>query len=175
MPSRFLQEGVALQYVDAKMSASHRGRGSGLAAAARNLAVAVGSGGVLAFLVFYAIAAPTASLSASMGPVVPRQGSKPLVLGRVLGTSGGGLEGARITVTRAGLERPIATSTSERSGAFRVELPARCGVYEISLEARAVGSTVRKSGERRLCPGDALPIDAQVRTQGHFLWVPGPR
>jgi hypothetical protein len=141
----------------------------------RDVAVAVASAGVLALLVFYAVAAPSASLTASIGPIVPRQGSNPLVLGRVLNSGGGGLEGARIKVARAGSERPIAVGTSDASGSFRVELPSRCAVYDISVEARAEGSTVRKRDDRRLCPGDALPVDARVKTEGHFLWVPGPR
>jgi hypothetical protein len=141
----------------------------------RDLLVALASAGVVALLVFYAIAAPTASMTASIGPVVPRQGSTAVVLGRVLGSSGGGLEGARITVARAGNERPIATARSGESGTFRVELTGACAVYDISLQARAAGATVKKSDQRRLCPGDALPVDAQVKTQGHFLWVPGPR
>lgn len=164
-----------MQRIEAKTSVPRRGRTAGLAAAPRNVTVVLASAGVLALLVFYAIAAPTASLTASIGPVVPRQGSNPVVLGRVLGTSGGGLEGARIGVARAGQERPIATATSDASGSFRVVLPDRCAVYDISVEARADGSTVRKSDHRRLCPGDALPVDARVKTQGHFLWVPGPR
>jgi len=130
---------------------------------------------VLALLVLYAVAAPTASLSASVGPVVPRQGANPVVLGRVLGTTGGGLRGARIAVARPGAKRSFASATSDRSGSFQLELPGRCGVYEISIEARAEGENVHTSDRRRLCPGDALPIDARVKTQGHFIWVPGPR
>jgi hypothetical protein len=114
-------------------------------------------------------------LSASIGPVVPAQGSNPVVLGRVLGATGGGLQGARIAVARDGADRPLAAGRSDASGAFRLELPGRCGVYEISIEAKAEGSTVSKTDRRRLCPGDALPVDARVKTQGHFLWVPGPR
>ena len=146
-----------------------------MARAPRDLVVAVASAGVLVLLVFYAVAAPTVSLTASIGPIVPRQGSTPLVLGRVLNSGGGGLEGARIEVARPGSERPIAVGTSDASGSFRVELPSRCAVYAISVEARAEGATVRKRDDRRLCPGDALPVDARVKTEGHFLWVPGPR
>ena len=167
--------GEPLQDVHFNTSAAHGGRGSRTASAPRDVAVAVASAGVLALIAFYAVAAPTASLTASIGPIVPRQGSHPLVLGRILNSGGGGLEGARIAVARAGSERPVAVGTSDASGSFRVELPSRCGVYDISLEARAEGSRVRKREERRLCPGDALPVDARVKTQGHFLWVPGPR
>jgi hypothetical protein len=167
--------GNSLQQVESRTRAPRRGRTFGLAAASRNIVVGLASAGVLALLVFYAVAAPTASLSASVGPVVPRQGSNPVVLGRVLGPTGGGLRGARIAVARDGAGRPLATGTSDRSGTFQVELPARCAVYDISIEARAEGTTVRKTDERRLCPGDALPVDARVKTQGHFLWVLGPR
>jgi Carboxypeptidase regulatory-like domain len=161
--------------VEAKTSVPRRGHSSGLAAAPRNITVVLASAGVLALLVLYAIAAPTASLSASVGPVVPQQGSNPVVLGRVLGPGGGGVAGASIEVGRAGGARLLATTTSNTSGTFRVELPGRCGAYEISIEARAEGATARTSSRRRLCPGDALPIDARVKTQGHFVWVPGPR
>ena len=167
--------GEPLQGVHFNTSAARGSRGTRMARAPRDVAVAVASAGVLALIAFYAVAAPTASLTASIGPIVPRQGSNPLVLGRVLNSGGGGLEGARIAVARAGSERPVAFGTSDASGSFRVELPSRCAVYDISLEARAEGSTVRKRADRRLCPGDALPVDARVKTQGHFLWVPGPR
>jgi hypothetical protein len=164
-----------LQQVEAKTRAPNRGRTIGLAAAPRNFIAGLASAGVLALLVFYAVAAPTASLSASVGPVVPEQGSTTVVLGRVLSSSGGGLGGARIAVARDGADRPLATGRSDASGAFQVEVPGRCAVYDISIEARAEGTTVRKTDQRRLCPGDALPVDARVKTQGHFLWVPGPR
>ena len=167
--------GNNLQQVESSTRAPRRGRTAGVAAVPRNFAVGLASAGVLALLVFYAVAAPTASLSASVGPVVPGRGSNPVVLGRVIGATGGGLRGARIAVVRNGADRPLATGTSDDSGAFQVELPARCGVYEISIEAKAEGSTIRKTDRRRLCPGDALPVDARVKTQGHFLWVPGPR
>jgi hypothetical protein len=114
-------------------------------------------------------------MSASFGPVVPRQSSNPVVLGRVLASGGGGLEGARISVSRAGREQSIATATSDGSGTFLVALPGRCALYDISIVARSEGATVRTHDRRRLCPGDALPVDARVKSQGHFLWVPGPR
>jgi hypothetical protein len=129
---------------------------------------------VLALLVLYAVAAPTASMRATVGQVVPRPGTAAVVLGRVLNSSGGGLKGARVEVRRTG--RDAGTfAMSNAAGAFRVQLPGGCAVYEISVRARAAGSTVATTARRRLCPGDALPIDARVVTQGHFLWVPGPR
>ena len=166
--------GGTLQQVETNTSAARRGRSGRLSAAPRNVTVALASAGVLGLLGFYAVAAPTASLTASIGPVVPRQGN-PVVLGRVLGAGGGGLEGARVAVDRAGTDRLVAAATSNAAGSFQVGLPGRCAVYDISVEARAEGATVRAHGHRRLCPGDALPIDARVKTQGHFLWVPGPR
>jgi len=140
----------------------------------RDATVALASAGVLALLVFYAVAAPSVSLSANVGPVVPRPGPASVVLGRVLTSSGGGLKGARVEVRRTGREAGT-FALSNAAGAFRVELPGSCAVYEISVRARAEGSTVATNARRRLCPGDALPIDARVVTQGHFLWVPGPR
>jgi hypothetical protein len=114
-------------------------------------------------------------MSASFGPVVPRQSSNPVVLGRVLAAGGGGLKGARITVGRPGRAGSVGTATSDASGTFAVELPGRCARYDISIVARSEGATVRTHDRRRLCPGDALPVDARVKSQGHFLWVPGPR
>ncbi len=139
----------------------------------RDIFVASASVGVLALLVLYAVAAPTATLSTDIGPVVPRPGSKAVVQGRVLEPNGGGLRGARIEVRRTG--RTAGTAVSDAAGVFRVELPGSCAVYDISLRARAEGSTVTTATRHQLCPGDALPVDARVVTQGHFLWVPGPR
>ena len=135
--------------------------------------VAVASVGVLGLLVLYAIAAPSVSLTASAGSVVPLPGPTAVVVGRVLTSGGGGLKGARIDVRRSG--REAGTGLSNAAGAFRVELPGRCAVYSVSIRARAQGSTVAATVRRRLCPGDALPVDARVVTQGQFLWVPGPR
>ena len=174
VPGR-VAEGSGLQQIEGKISASRRGRSTGLAAAPRNVTVALDSACVGARLVVYESAAPTASLTADFGQVVPAQGARPVVVGRVLGSRGDGLGGARIAVGRPGAKRAAATATTADSGAFRVVLPVRCADYEISIEARAAGTTVRKSERRRLCPGDALPIDARVKTQGHFIWVPGPR
>jgi hypothetical protein len=128
---------------------------------------------VLGLLVLYAIAAPSVSLSASAGSVVPLSGPDAVVLGRVLASGGGGLEGARIDVRTAG--RTVRSGASNSAGAFRIALPGRCAFYTVSIHAPAQGSTVAGSVRHRLCPGDALPIDAHVVTQGQFLWVPGPR
>lgn len=128
---------------------------------------------MVALLVAYALAGPTAELTASVGPAVPRPGTTASVLGRVLDVNGGGLEGARIEVRRAG--RLAAAGVSNDAGTFRVELRGSCSAYAISVQAHANGSSVGTDARRRLCPGDALPIDARVVTHGHFLWVPGPR
>jgi hypothetical protein len=139
----------------------------------RDLFVACASAGVLAFLVAYALAAPTAALTADMGPTLPRPGSEAVVEGRVLEADGSGLEGARIVVRRAG--RTAATTVSRDGGEFRVELEGGCSAYAVSLHAQVDGSAVETASKRRLCPGDSLPVLARVVTQGHFLWVPGPR
>jgi hypothetical protein len=140
---------------------------------ARNATVALASAAVVAFLVFYAVAAPSARLSADIGPVVPRPGSTAVVQGRVINPDGGGVKGAHVAVRRAG--RAVATGVSNDAGAFRVEVAGSCAVYDISVRARALGSTVTAGARRQLCPGDALPVDVRVVTQGHFLWIPGPR
>lgn len=139
----------------------------------RDATVAVTSAAVVVFLVAYVLSGPSAELTASVGPAVPRPGTSAFVLGRVLEADGSGLEGARIEVRRSG--RLAAKTVSNDAGAFRVELRGRCAAYAISLRAETQGSTVERTSRRRLCPGDALPIDARVITYGHFLWVPGPR
>jgi hypothetical protein len=135
--------------------------------------VAVASAGVLGLLVLYALAGPTAKLAADVGPVVPRPGSTAVVQGRIIESGGGGLDGARIVIRRSG--RQVGSAVSDDAGAFRVELGGGCASYRISIRARALGSDVDTVARRRLCPGDALPVDVRVVTQGHFLWVPGPR
>jgi hypothetical protein len=139
----------------------------------RSVIVALSSVCVLVLLVLYAIAAPNVSLSASAGSVVPLPGSTAVVLGRVLSSSGGGLKNARVEVRRPG--RQAVHATSNAAGAFRVALPGSCAVYTVSIHARAQGSTVAATVRQRLCPGDAMPVDAHVVTQGQFLWIPGPR
>jgi hypothetical protein len=140
----------------------------------RDATVAFASAAVLGLLVLYAVAAPTVSLRTKVGAVVPLPGPTSVVLGRVLNSSGGGLKGAQIEVRRAG-RQARATGVSNAAGSFRVRLAGSCALYAISVRARAEGSNVTTTLRHRLCPGDALPIDARVVTQGHFLWVPGPR
>ena len=170
--------GVSRGAVSRPVEAGARRRGerrrvARIPARVRDGTVAFASAGVLGLLVLYAVAAPSVSLAAEVGPVVPRPGPAS-VAGRVLNASGGGLKGAHIEVRRAG--RDAGTfGLSNAAGSFRVELPGSCAVYVISVRARAEGATVATTARRRLCPGDALPIDARVVTQGHFLWVPGPR
>ena len=138
----------------------------------RDAAVAASSLGVIALLVFYAVAAPTAKLSADFGHVVPRPGSAAVVQGRVLDSSGGGLDGAQVIVSRSG--QAAGHTLSADDGTFRINLRGSCAVYRIALHARASGSDVETATRRQLCPGDALPVDARVVTEGHFLWGPWP-
>jgi hypothetical protein len=139
----------------------------------RDATIAFASAGVLALLVLYAAAAPSPGLTATVGPVVPRPGSTAVVQGRVIEPDGGGLDGAHVIVRRTG--RTAGAAVSDDAGTFRVELSGPCAVYDLSVRARTLGSTVRTAARRQLCPGDALPMDVRVVTQGHFLWIPGPR
>ena len=140
---------------------------------ARDAFVASMSALVIAFLVFFAFAAPTSRLTASVGPVVPRPGVDAVVEGRVREAGGEGLEGARIEVRENG--RSAGAAVSDQAGVFRIELDGGCAAYVISVTAETEGSRVVSESTRRLCPGDALPVEARVITHGHFLWVPGPR
>jgi hypothetical protein len=139
----------------------------------RDAVVALSSVGVLAFLVAYAVAAPTAELMTSIGNPIPRSGATAVVQGRVLSPDGGALEGASVQVRRAG--GTGASAVSGDDGRFRVELSGGCAEYMISLRADAAGDRVGTDSSRRICPGDAVPIVARVVTNGHFIWVPGPR
>ena len=152
---------------------AHSRPGRPVRRAVRDAFVAASSLVVVALLVGYALAGPSAELTASVGPVVPRPGTSALVLGRVLELDGSGLEGARIEVRRGG--RVVGADVSDRAGSFQVSLRGRCSAYSVAFRAEAIGEAVETTSRRRLCPGDALPIDARVETQGHFLWVPGPR
>ncbi len=140
---------------------------------ARNAMVASASAGVLALLVFFALASPSSKLEADVGPVMPRPGNQAVVEGRVLTAGGGGLEGAEVAVLRTGGGREIASSGPD--GAFRVALDGGCSMYTVLVRAEATGDDVEMESRARLCPGDSLPVDARVVTYGHFLWVPGPR
>jgi hypothetical protein len=139
----------------------------------RNAAVALVSAGVVALLGAYAFAAPTPDLRLTVGQVVPQPGVTAVVQGRVLEPNANGLDGARIEVRRRGAAP--GRGVSDGAGRFRVDLRGTCGVYDIVLKASWQGSTLEERARRRLCPGDALPLDARVVTQGHYLWVPGPR
>jgi hypothetical protein len=139
----------------------------------RNATVAFASVGVIALLVGYAFAAPTPELKLTVGQVVPQPGAAAVVQGRGLEPDAGGLGGLRVEVRRGGAVSGAAVS--DRSGRFRVDLKGGCGVYDVSLRTKWQGSELERRTRRRLCPGDALPLEARVVTQGHYLWVPGPR
>jgi hypothetical protein len=139
----------------------------------RDVAVAFASAAVLALLVAYALAAPTPELTLRVGDVVPQAGANAVVQGRAVEPDQSGLGGLRIEVRRGG--GIAAAAVSDRAGRFRVDLAGGCGVYHVKLEGTWRGSDLASQARRRLCPGDALPLDARVITQGHYLWVPGPR
>jgi hypothetical protein len=128
---------------------------------------------VLVLLIAYALAAPTPELRLTVGQVVPQPGATAVVQGRVVEPDASGLGGLRIQVRRG--ERLAATAVSDRTGRFRLDLAGGCGMYEVVLRATWQGSALEREARRRLCPGDALPLEARVVTQGHYLWVPGPR
>jgi hypothetical protein len=140
----------------------------------RNVLVAGGSALVVGLLAAYAVAAPTVKLNVSYGAAVPRPGTTALVAGRVVAPDGNTFRGARVEIWRAG--RLVAAQLSDRTGQFQIRLRGRgCAAYTISLHAKAEGASVESDARRRLCPGDALPVDAHLKSYGHFLWVPGPR
>ena len=138
----------------------------------RNATVALASAGVVAFLIAYAFAAPTPDLRLEVGDVVPRPGAAAIVEGRVIEPDASGLGGSRIEVRRG---ETSAAGVSDGAGRFRVDLAGACGTYEVVLRTTWQGSELERRARRRLCPGDSLPVEARVVTQGHYLWVPGPR
>ena len=123
-------------------------------------------------LVAYALAGPTAELTASVGPAVPSPGTTAFVVGRILDVNGGGLEGARIEVRRAG--RLAAAGASNDAGTFRVEpeaaAPPMRSRYEPMRTAPASGRT-RDAGSVRAMLSRSKPVVAHTATS----WVPGPR
>jgi hypothetical protein len=139
----------------------------------RNATVALASAGVVAFLIAYALAAPTPELELEVGHVVPRPGATAVVEGRVVEPDASGLRGSRIEVRRGGGVSGVAVS--DAAGRFRVPLADTCGTYDVVLRTTWQGSELERRARRRLCPGDSLPLEARVVTQGHYLWVPGPR
>jgi hypothetical protein len=139
----------------------------------RDVVVALSSLGVLALLVAYAVAAPTAELTATVGQPVPRSGATAVVQGRVQSPDGDAIEGAEVEVSRRGAT--VESDVTGDDGRFRVELSGGCASYRISLRADAAGEHVGTDSMRRICPGDAVPVLAHLVTHGHFLWVPGPR
>jgi hypothetical protein len=163
-----------LEHVDSLSSAaSVRRQAAPRRGFVRNAAVALVSVGVVAFLVAYALAAPTPDLRLTVSPVVPQPGATAVIQGRVLEPDADGLDGVRIEVRRRGAVS--GSGISDGAGRFRVDLRGACGVYDVALKANWQGATLEQRARRRLCPGDALPLDARVVTQGHYLWVPGPR
>lgn len=139
----------------------------------RNATVAFASVGVIALLVAYALAAPTPELRLEIGHVVPQPGATAVVEGRVIEPDASGLGGSRVEVRRGSGLSGIAVT--DGAGRFRVDLAGACGTYEVVLQASWKGSALEERARRRLCPGDSLPVEARVVTQGHYLWVPGPR
>jgi hypothetical protein len=139
----------------------------------RDATVALASVGVIALLVAYALAAPTPELRLEVGHVVPQPGATAVVEGRVVEPDASGLGGSRIEVRRAG--EISGAAVTDKTGRFRVHLAGACGAYEVVLRTTWQGSALERRARRRLCPGDSLPLDARVVTQGHYLWVPGPR
>lgn len=167
-------EGQSLKHAETRRTGRRRQReAEPRRTVARNVAVASASVLVLALLTGYALAGPTPELTITVGPVVPQPGATAVVQGRVLEPDDSGLGGLRIEVRRG---RVLAgESVSDGTGRFRVDIKGTCGVYRVVLEATWQGSRLDGRTQRRLCPGDALPLDARVITQGHILWVPGPR
>jgi hypothetical protein len=139
----------------------------------RDVVVAAASACVLALLVAYALAAPTPELRLAVGQVVPRPGATAVVEGRAVEPDQDGLDGVRITV-RDG-QALVGAAVSNDAGTFRVDLDGPCRRYDVEVRASWQGSELERRTQRRLCPGDSLPVDARVVTQGHYLWVPGPR
>ena len=87
--------------------------------------------GVIAFLIAYALAAPTPDLRLEVGHVVPQPGATAVVEGRVIEPDTSGLGGSRIEVRRRG--GASGTDICDADGRFRVDLAGSCGTYEVVL------------------------------------------
>lgn len=137
---------------------------------ARNGAVALGSIGVVAFLIAYALSTPTVRVEAAVAAVSEHAGRNGVVHGRVLEAAGDPLEGAEVRLVGPGRVSRVARTGGR--GYFRLDVQGSCAAYRIVFRVRGEGGPSEETIPRELCPGDAVEIDARVVTEGQFVWVP---
>ena len=149
---------------------SRGGAGFRLSSGVRDGAVALGSVGVVVFLIAYALSTPSVRVEAAVAAVSEHAGRDGVVHGRVLEAAGDPVEDAEVRLVRAG-GAIRATHTGER-GYFRLDVTGSCASYRIVFRVRGESERTEKELARELCPGDAVEIEARVVTDGQFIWVP---
>jgi hypothetical protein len=147
-----------------------RPRRRSLRTVGRDLAVALVSAAVVAFLVAYALTTPRFALDATVAGVESHPGSRALVAGRMVDTDGDGVANARVEVRRRGA--PVRVAHSDGHGAFRLDLGGACAAARIDLAAEQDGRRVHTTLTRRLCPGSLVEIDARLVAAGRLIWLP---
>ena len=151
---------------DQTISAPLSGR---LRSRARDAFVFACSAAVIAFLVFFTFADPGVRLASHLSGPTAHAGSAALVVGRV--TDGdGGVGGATVLVSAQGREARVGTTAED--GTFTIGVGGPCSSYRLEVEARADGRALSTAATRRLCPGQALELEAHVTRSSQLLWMP---
>ena len=82
----------------------------------------------------------------------------------------GGVGGATVLVSAPGREAQVGTTVED--GTFRIGLGGPCSSYRLEVDARADGRALSTAATRRLCPGQALELEARVTSSSQLLWMP---
>jgi hypothetical protein len=137
---------------------------------ARDGVVALGSVGVVAFLIAYALSSPRVEIHAAVAAVAQHPGRQAVLHGRVLEAGGDGITEAVVRVERPG-STPLVARSGDR-GYFRVDLAGACARYRVVLSVGEQDPPVEAAFDRRLCPGEAVEVDARVTSAAQLVWVP---
>lgn len=124
---------------------------------------------VVLFLAAYALSDPGLELAAATGDVRGHAGRQALVEGRILESNGSGLASARVEMQGPAGTRVAYTG---RQGFFRLAYLGSCATYRIALRGRSHDRDLVTRLKRRLCPGDAVEVEARVVADGQFIWMP---
>jgi hypothetical protein len=151
---------------DLTISAPRSGR---LRSHARDAFVFACSAAVIVFLVFFTFADPGVQLASHLSGPTAHTGSSALIAGRVM-DGDGGVGGATVLVSAPGRDTRVGTTAED--GTFRIGLGGPCSSYRLEVDARADGRTLSTAATRRLCPGQALELEARVTRSSTLLWMP---
>lgn len=137
---------------------------------ARDGAVALVSVGVVAFLIAYALSSPSVEIDADVAAVEQHPGRHAVVHGRILEAGGDPVIDAEVRVERSGTSSLVAHS-GER-GFFRIDVTGACARHRIVVSVREQDHPVATTFRRRLCPGDAVEVNARLSSASQLVWAP---